>query len=167
MNNEEILNYKMTDEDKLLASLAKTIITMYSSSCQPNLISLVSYPHVYEIWHTNLGYCLIENNKKLEVKLVNEHIGHFVEQVFSLIGRIKVTWDQIWNSDAVTRALSEALNIQVDLTNYEYTTSPDNKRKILSKPTIWAMWREFGNIHDEMKERGFKYYDKNIWIIEL
>ena len=175
--DDKVLAYEMNDNDKLLAEIAKLIVWAYNGERKPHIIpheKEVSPPY-YRWKHSPLGYSLIisetEDFGSAKILTTNEHINDFVEHVFLvLVGDTSVEWTKIVNtSDAVKYALNKHFGMEVELSNigYDHKFDTFGVPKLPIKPTIWANRIIDDTAFKEMEEKGFTYFERDLWEIEL
>ena len=163
--DEKILGYKESDKDKHLSKIAELIIGAYNGSYKPPIIQAGVPMYVK---HTPEGYSLITSDRGDRIETTDEYFSDFVEHVFLVLaGNTEVKWKWICESDAVTHALEKYFGIKVDLSYTGYYAAL--KSDVATHPTIWAAVDLKANpdAWTTMEEKGFDYFDRNIWMIEL
>lgn len=165
--DEEVICYKMNEEDERLANIAQLIIEAYNGSYKPPII-LAGVPMYVK--HTPKGYSLITSERGERVETTDEHINDFVEHVFLVLaGNTDVKWTKINTSDAVKNALNKHYGMEVELSNVGYDHKFDmfGIPELPIKPTIWAKRTVDDTAFKEMEDKGFTYFERNLWGIEL
>lgn len=175
--DEKILEYKESDKDKQLSEIALTIIEAYNGSYKPHIFDGLAFhnsENYYDIKHTDEGYSLIytkaekQNPSRKRVSATDKYFSDFVEHVFLVLaGNTEVKWKDVCESDAVIHALGKHFGIKVDLSYTGYYAAL--KSDVATHPTIWATVDLKANpdAWTTMEEKGFDYFDRNIWMIEL
>ena len=166
--DEEVICYKMNEEDERLANIAQLIIGAYNGSYKPPIIRAGMPMYVK---HTPEGYSLITSECGERVETSDKHINDFVEHVFLVLaGDTSVTWTKIVNtSAAVKNALNKHFGMEVELSNVGYDHKFDmfGIPELPIKPTIWAKRVIDETAFKEMEDKGFTYFERNLWGIEL
>lgn len=162
--DEKILSYDMTDHDKLLAEIADIIIEAYNGSYKPHIVQNLSNAITK---HTPNGYSLLRTEQehlpepKTWVLTTDESISDYIEHSFLILGKTSVKWRDVEQSKAVLIALGKMFGIEIALT---LNHSGDG---YFPYSQVFAAWKGPGDMHKEMKEKGFTYFDRNFWEIRL
>ncbi len=168
--DEKILEYKENDKDKRLSEIAQLIIEAYNGSYKPHLIQNLGGVTTK---HTPEGYSLLRTEQehlpipKTYVVTTDEKIPDYIHHAFLVLGKTNVKWKDVCESYAVTQALEKYFGIKVDLSYTGYYAAL--KSDVATPPTIWATVDLKANpdAWTTMEEKGFAYFDRNIWMIEL
>lgn len=178
--DDKILSYKMSDSDEKLSEIALTIIEAYNGSYKPHIFPAMDFHNddvaYYDIIHTDEGYSLMftkaehYNPSRKRVVATDTNISDFLEHVFLVLGgSTSVKWAQVYTSDAVKQALNRHFDMEVELSN----VGPEHKFDVMGMtelpitPTIWAKRKVEDTAFKEMEEKGFCYFDRDLWVIEL
>lgn len=166
-SHDKILSYAMTGNDKLLAEIAQLIIDTYNASYQPSIIPSGNPRYVK---HTPEGYSFIATDPKDTILTTTATINDFVEHVLrDLTGDTSAKWKEIYISDAVKNALNNHFAMKVDLSNIgpHHRFDAMGIPELPIHPTIWAKRTIDENAFKEMEEKGFCYFARDMWEIEL
>ncbi len=116
----EILEYLMTEEDKMLANTALEVIKEYNGAYKPHLFNedcLINPSMHFEIKHTTRGFSLIQYEKPwysgtaTKTVLITElRMSDFIEYAFIIIAHNNsVKWEDIVISKPVCRLLHNTM----------------------------------------------------------
>ena len=160
------LGSKVT-HDELLAELAQLIIGAYNGSYKPPIIHAENPMYVR---HSLKGYSCIVTEGGENIISTDESINEFVERVFLILaGNTEVKWNRVCTSDAVKHALNKHFGMEVELSNVGYAHKFDvfGIPTLPIKPTIWAKRVADDAAFKEMEDKGFTYFERDLWEITL
>lgn len=159
--DETILACEMTDTDKLQAEIATAILQAYNGSYKPHLIqkSIDGY-----VKHTDNGYSFISREGDKEVILTTDaNLADFIEHVFLTMGGLKyLNIHEVANSNAVKEMLKKKFDMDVALS----ISDTNEPYKGIAMTCLWIKNNDWSR-QEELEAKGFLYFERDIWGIEL
>ncbi len=168
--DEKILAYEENNKDKMLSEIAQLIIEAYNGSYKPHLIQNIGGATTK---HTSEGYSLLRTEQehlpmpKTYVGTTDEKLSDYIHHAFLVLGKTSVDWKDVCASDAVIHSLEKHFGMKVSLSNAGYYATKQHDTSL--RPTIWAAvdLKQDPDAWAMMEAKGFDYWDRNIWCIEL
>ena len=159
--DDEIVAYKMTDNDKMLSQLATLILQTYNGSFKPHLIQRDIDGYVK---HTKVGYSLVSREKSNEILLTTDSdLADFLEHVFLTLGGMKyLNIDDVCNNSSVKHVLKDRFGLDVNLS----LAGHNDPYKEYTLSSIWINNNDWSR-QKELESLGFYFYDRDIWVIKL